>query len=129
MKAVCQQGHKLAQSDHTMFYRNSCRKITILIVYVDDIVLTGDNHEELKRLKKALAIEFEIKDLGPLRYFLGLEVARNRNGISISQIKYVLDLLRETDMLGSKPTNVPINPNHKLRIVQEVHLPIREDIR
>ncbi|XP_022883644.1 uncharacterized protein LOC111400457 [Olea europaea var. sylvestris] len=114
MKVVCQQGYKQAQSDHTMFIRHSGGKITILIVYVDDIVLTGDHYDEMERLKKALATEFEIKDLGPLRYFLGLEVARNRSGITISQRKYVLDLLRETGMLGSKPADVPINLNHKL---------------
>jgi phosphoenolpyruvate carboxylase len=51
------------------------KKIAILIIYVDDIILIGD-HEELVRLKKLLAKEFETKDLSYLRYFLGIEVAR-----------------------------------------------------
>ena len=66
--------------------------MTILIVYVDDIVLTGDDIGEVERLKKVLATEFEVKDLGQMRYFLGMEVAKSRKGISISQRKYVLDL-------------------------------------
>ena len=56
-----------------------------MIVYVDDIILTGDDIEEMSRLKNALAKEFEIKDLGQLRYFLGMEVARSKKGIVISQ--------------------------------------------
>ncbi|RVW25298.1 Retrovirus-related Pol polyprotein from transposon RE1 [Vitis vinifera] len=66
-----------------------------------------------KRLKKVLAIEFEIKYLGQMRYFLGMEVARSRKGISISQRKYVLDLLTETGMLGCKPSDTPIKARKK----------------
>jgi hypothetical protein len=62
---------------------------------VDDIILTGDYEEEMVRLKKLLAKEFEIKDLGYLKYFLGMEVARSRKGIYVSQRKYILDLLKK----------------------------------
>ena len=65
-----------------------------MIVYVDDIILTGDDIEEIERLKKILGKEFEIKDLGQLKYFLGMEVARSKNGILISQKKYTVDLLK-----------------------------------
>ena len=61
---------------------------------MDDIVLTGDDNNEIRRIKDKLATEFEMKDLGNLRYFLGMEIARNRSGISVSQRKYVLDLLK-----------------------------------
>lgn len=62
-----------------MFVRRSTEgKIAILIVYVDDIILTVDDLPEMSRLKKTLFVEFEIKDLGSLRYFLGMEVARSR---------------------------------------------------
>ena len=60
-------------------------KITILIVYVDDIILTRDDKPKMEQLKERLAAEFIIKDLGSLRYFLGMKVARNRSGISVSQ--------------------------------------------
>ena len=68
-------------------------KIAILIVYVDDIILTRDNVTEMDRLKKSLDLEFEIKDLGSLRYFLIMEVARSKRGLVVSQRKYILDLL------------------------------------
>ena len=59
-------------------------------------------------LKKLLTKEFEIKDLGKLKYFLGIEVANLRNNIFISQQKYILDLLKETNMLECKPIDTPI---------------------
>ena len=108
-------GYKQSNADHTMFIKYHNSKITILIVYVDDIVVIGDNHEEMARLKKYLATQFEIKDLGKLRYFLGIEVARSEKGIFLSQRKYVLDLLKETGMLGCKPVDTPIEVNHNLK--------------
>ena len=69
-------GYTQCQANHTLFVKfSSEKKIDVLIVYVDDIILTGDYGDELLRLKKLLAKEFEIKDLGPLSYFLGMEVA------------------------------------------------------
>ena len=65
-------------------------------------------------LKKRLAKEFEIKDLGPLRYFLGMEIARNRSGIFVSQRKYDLDLLKETGLPGCKLGDTPVDPNSRL---------------
>ena len=65
-------------------------------------------------LNKRLTEEFEIKDLGPLRYFLGMEIARNKYGIFVSQRKYVLDLLKEIGLLGCKPTDTPVNCNAKI---------------
>jgi len=103
------------QADHTLFVKHSTgARITVLIVYVDDIVLTGNNEEEIRRLKLLLSKEFEIKDLGLLRFFLGMEVARSSKGISVSQRKYVLDLLKETGMIGCKPVETPMDPNTKL---------------
>jgi len=89
-------------------------KISVLIVYVDDIILTGDDIVEMSRLKQNLAKEFEIKDLGQLKYFLGMEVARSKKGIVVSQRKYILDLLKETGMSGCKPCDTPIEANSKL---------------
>lgn len=61
-----------------------------------------------------LSQKFEIKDLGFLKYFLGMEVARSSQGISVSQRKYALDLLRETGKIGCKPVATPMDPNTKL---------------
>ena len=103
-KVIKHYGYTQSQADHTMFYKHSNEgKVAILIVYVDDIVLTGDDCNELEKLKGKLAEEFEIKDLGALKYFLGMEFARSKEGIFVNQRKYVLDLLDETGMLGCKP--------------------------
>ncbi|RVW94789.1 Retrovirus-related Pol polyprotein from transposon TNT 1-94 [Vitis vinifera] len=103
------------QSDHTLFIKRSHGgKITVLIVYVDDIIVTGNDKEEISRFKTVLSKEFEIKDLGTLRYFLGMEVARSSKGIFVSQRKYTLDLLKETGMLGCKPSNTPMDPFNKI---------------
>ncbi|XP_075498838.1 uncharacterized protein LOC142537165 [Primulina tabacum] len=116
MKFVQRQGFKQAQVDHTLFYKRQSTGITILIVYVDDIVLTGDDKFEMQRIKAELAREFDMKDLGNLRFFLGMEIARNKDSISVSQRKYTLDLLKETGMLGSKPADTPMDANLKLVI-------------
>ncbi|KAL0561519.1 hypothetical protein IC582_001949 [Cucumis melo] len=81
---------------------------------MDDIVLTGDDQIEISQLKQRMGDEFEIKDLGNLKYFLGIEVARYKEGISVSQRKYTLDLLTETDILGCRPADTPIEFNCKL---------------
>ena len=90
-----------------------------MIVYVDDIILSGNDEEELQRLKVRLSQEFEVKDLGSLKYFLGMEVARSRKGIVISQRKYILDLLKETGMLGCKPVDTPMDPYKKIGSVKD----------
>ncbi|RVW26230.1 Retrovirus-related Pol polyprotein from transposon TNT 1-94 [Vitis vinifera] len=114
-KVIKNQGYQQGQSDHTMFFKQSNDgRMTILIIYVNDIILTGDDTGEVERLKKVLATEFEVKDLGQMRYFLGMEVARSRKGISISQRKYVLDLLTETGMLGCKPSDAPIKARNRM---------------
>ena len=83
-------------------------------MYVDDIIVTGNDEKEKNTLKQCLAKEFEIKDLGKLKYFHGIEVAWSKQGIFISQQKYVIDLLRETGMMASKPVATAIKQNHKL---------------
>jgi hypothetical protein len=83
-------------------------------VYVDDIIITGDNVEEIRHLKEHLAREFEVKDLGQLRYFLGIEVSRSPKGIYLSQRKYVLDLLSEIGLSGCRPVATPIEQNQRL---------------
>ncbi|KAG6519635.1 hypothetical protein ZIOFF_023132 [Zingiber officinale] len=96
------------------YYEVKEDRTTILLVYVDDMIVTGDDEVEIQALKSKLTSEFEIKDLGSLRYFLGIEVARSKKGIYVCQRKYVLDLLKETGKLGSRPASIPIEVNHDL---------------
>jgi hypothetical protein len=97
-----------------MFYRHSGRHITILALYVDDIIITGDDTFGMSQLKQKLNKEFEVKDLGQLRYFLGIEIARSPKGIVLLQRKYVLDLLNDMGMLGCRVASTPIEQNHQL---------------
>ena len=114
-KSIIRNGYTQCQTDHTLFVKfSSDKRRAILIVYVDDIILTGDYKEELESLKHYLSKEFEIKDLGNLKYFLGMEIARSKHGIFVSQRKYVLDLLTETGMLGCKPASTPMDSNKKV---------------
>ncbi|CAL8149434.1 unnamed protein product [Prunus armeniaca] len=106
--------HQDSKSDHTLFVKSDGRILTALIVYVDDIVVTGNDTEEQLKLPKYLSQEFEMKDLGDLKYFLKIEVAMSKTGIFMCQRKYVMDLLTETEMLGCKPADTYIEMNHKL---------------
>ncbi|KAF5468706.1 hypothetical protein F2P56_012842 [Juglans regia] len=104
-----------SRKDHTLFVKHSdARGVTSLLVYVDDIIVIGNNEKEKEALKRCLVKEFEIKELGRLKYFLGIEVAHSKEGIFISQQKYVTGLLRETGQLACRPVSTPIEPNHKL---------------
>ena len=83
------------------------------------MVITGNNAKEIDRLRGKLFQEFEMKDLGRLKYFLGIEVLRSKKGIFISQRKYVLDLLAETRMLHCKTVETPMMMNHGLQMIEE----------
>lgn len=83
-------------------------------MYVDDIVITRSDITGISSLKSFLHTQFHTKDLGMLKYFLGVEVNRTKKGIFLSQRKYVLDLLTETGKLKAKPCSVPMIPNSQL---------------
>ncbi|XP_021804165.1 uncharacterized protein LOC110748497, partial [Prunus avium] len=78
------------------------------------MIITGNDKHEISQLQDYLATEFEMKNLGELKYFLGIEVARSQKGIFLSQRKYVLDLLTDIGMLDCKPVDTPIVQNHYL---------------
>jgi len=114
-KVIQQFGMIRSETDHSVFFkRSSLNQVIYLVVYVDDIVITGNDQEGIKDLKQHLFSNFQTKDLGRLRYFLGIEVAQSQEGIAISQRKYVLDILEETGMLDCKPVDTPMDPNVKL---------------
>uniref|UniRef100_A0A5B6ZV70 Integrase catalytic domain-containing protein n=1 Tax=Davidia involucrata TaxID=16924 RepID=A0A5B6ZV70_DAVIN len=113
-KVVVTHGMTRSQADHSVFFKKTSTGIVILVVYVDDIVITGSDKEGIQTLIHHLGLSFLTKDLGKLRYFLGIEVARSKAGISLSQRKYTLDILKETGYLGSKPVATSMDVNLKL---------------
>nr|GFA16775.1 putative ribonuclease H-like domain-containing protein [Tanacetum cinerariifolium] len=78
--AMRKYGFKQSNSDHTLFLKRKGKLITCLIIYVDDMIITGNDEEEMTRLRTNLFKEFEMKDLGKLEYFLGIEVLRYLKG-------------------------------------------------
>ncbi|BBN68012.1 hypothetical protein Prudu_254S000200, partial [Prunus dulcis] len=80
----------------------------ILLIYVDDILLTGNSSRQMGCLIKKLGTLFSMKDLGPLHYFLGVEVQYMNDQMHLSQAKYALDLLKRTNFLDAKPISTPV---------------------
>ncbi|XP_019092330.1 PREDICTED: uncharacterized protein LOC109129142 [Camelina sativa] len=93
-----------------------CRLKTVLniLVYVDDFIVSGNDLSTMQRFKNYLSQCFHMKNLGKLKYFLGIEVVRNNEAIFISQRKHALDIIIETGLLGFKLVSTPIELNHKL---------------
>ena len=78
-------GYKQSDADHTLFIKQKLGKVTALIMYVDDMVVTGNDLSAITTLHRQLATEFELKDLGNLKYFLDIEVRRLAQEISLYQ--------------------------------------------
>ena len=107
-------GFKKSHADHTLLTRITGNSYIALLVYVDDIVIAGNNDGDIEELKKSFAHAFKLRDLGPLKYFLGLEIARTKEGISVYQRKYCLGLLEESGLLACRPSSIPMEPSLKL---------------
>jgi hypothetical protein len=103
-------------SDHdpALFVHTSSRGRTLLL-YVDDMIITGDDAEYIAFVKARLSEQFLMSDLGPLRYFLGIEVSSTSDGIYLSQEKYIQDLLARSCLTDQRPVETPIELNLQLR--------------
>ncbi|CAA7046103.1 unnamed protein product [Microthlaspi erraticum] len=119
-------GFKKSHADHTLFVKNEGGIYVAVLVYVDDIIITSNNDSAVDTLKVNLTEAFRLRDLGPLRYFLGLEIARSVKGISVCQRKYTLELLEEAGLTDCKPSSIPMEPSIKL--VQDSAEPVIDDI-
>jgi hypothetical protein len=111
---LIKEGYTQSTSDYSLFTLTRDNNFTALLVYVDDIILAGNSMAEFDRVKVVLDVAFKIKNLGQLKYFLGLEVAHSKQGITISQRKYCLDMLKDSGFLGSKPASTPLDTSIKL---------------
>lgn len=112
--AIRKAGFKQSMADYSLFTRVHGDSFTAVLIYVDDMIITGNDPAAITTLKKFLDEHFRIKDLGKLKYFLGIEVARSKKGICISQRKYVLDILDDMGLLGAAPASFPMEQNLKL---------------
>ncbi|KAM2607610.1 hypothetical protein TB2_036145 [Malus domestica] len=106
--ALSSLGFLGSQNDHSLFVKQT-PDLVFILVYVDDILVTGPNSQACRDTISQLSALFLIKDLGPLHFFLGIEVKRSSSGIFISQPKYILDLLKRAHMDGAKPCATPLS--------------------
>ena len=111
---ISSAGFVQASSDHSLFVQHSASTFVAALVYVDDILIMGNDDVAIENFKDSLKHAFKLCDLGDAKYFLGFEIARNATGISINQRKYTLELLQVDGYLGCKPVSVPMEPNSKL---------------
>ena len=81
---------------------------------MDDLVIVGSDLDMVEKFKAHLSKCFKMKDLGKLKYFLGIEIARGPEGMFLSQRKYAIDIISEAGLLGCKPVLTPMEQNHKL---------------
>ncbi|KAF5453191.1 hypothetical protein F2P56_028111 [Juglans regia] len=103
------------EADYSLFTKCTPTSFISLFVYVDDIILMSSDTNSSNDVKQFLETKFRIKNLGVLRYFLGMEIGRTQAGIQLCQRKYALDILAETGILAAKPSPLPMEPNIKLK--------------
>ncbi|XP_051228809.1 uncharacterized mitochondrial protein AtMg00810-like [Lolium perenne] len=109
-----QLGFRSTRSDASLFVYNNGATTAYLLLYVDDIILTASSTDLLRQLTERLRAEFALKDLGPLHYFLGIEVVRRTDGFFLHQRKYAHELLDRAGMLNCKPAATPVDTKSKL---------------
>ncbi|KAL2922825.1 Retrovirus-related Pol polyprotein from transposon TNT 1-94 [Bienertia sinuspersici] len=112
--ALKRYGFVQSYSDYSLFTMTSGDIQLSILVYVDDLIISGNNSSAISAFKEYLSSCFHMKDLGLLKYFLGIEVARSNEGIFLCQRKYTLDIIAETGLLGARPATFPIEQNHTL---------------
>ncbi|RVX02453.1 Retrovirus-related Pol polyprotein from transposon RE2 [Vitis vinifera] len=107
-------GYVQSRADYSLFTRIQGKSFTTLLIYVNDILITRNDSVSISIIKKFLHSQFRHKDLGDLKYFLGIEVSSSKNGIFISQRKYALEIIKNAGLLGATPIDTPMKQGLKL---------------
>lgn len=109
-------GFKNSVADASLFILRSGSQFIYILVYVDDIIITGTSKVEITRVTNLLASRFSLKELGELSYFLGMEATRTPAGLHLTQTKYMVDLLRRAKMDNAKPVATPMSSSQSLTL-------------
>ena len=115
-------GFVVSLANSSLFVYHLGSTILYLLLYVDDIIITGNASKQIAYLISALRATFDLKDLGPLNYFLGIQITPTKYGLTLSQTKYASDVLHHFNMHNSKPTKTPcclatkLTPDSSLRL-------------
>ncbi|XP_019090009.1 PREDICTED: uncharacterized protein LOC109128318 [Camelina sativa] len=109
-------GFDTCHGDHTLFVKEENGQFLVVLVYVDDILIAITDSTMASALRDQPRSVFQLRDLGPPKYFLGIEIARNEEGICLTQRKYVLDLLETTCFSDCKPYPVPMKQDQQMSL-------------
>ncbi|MCH87512.1 LTR retrotransposon like protein, partial [Trifolium medium] len=112
--ALKRYGFEQSYADYSLFTLHKGSIQVNVLIYVDDLIISGNNNTAIQTFKQYLNTCFHMKDLGTLKYFLGIEVARSPTGLFLCQRKYALDIISEAGLLGAKPAGFPLEQNHQL---------------
>lgn len=109
-------GFKKSLADESLFVQHLGTSFVYMLIYVDDIIITGTSMAAITRVIDLLAAKFSLKDLGELSYFLGMEATRTSDGLHLTQMKYIIDLLRKTKISDAKPVATPMSSGQVLTL-------------
>ena len=115
-------GFVASLADSSLFVYHAGSTVLCLLLYVDDIIIIGSAPTQIAYLISTLSATFDLKDLGPLNYFLGIQITPTKYGLTLSQTKYASDVLHRFNMHNSKPTKTPcclatkLTPDSSLRL-------------
>uniref|UniRef100_A0A3Q7H8A5 Reverse transcriptase Ty1/copia-type domain-containing protein n=1 Tax=Solanum lycopersicum TaxID=4081 RepID=A0A3Q7H8A5_SOLLC len=115
-------GFVKTKSDASLLVRHGAGDTLFVLVYVDDIIITGSNTLSVNQVITSLASKFSIKDLGNLHYFLGVEVIRSSNSLILTQTNYVNEILNDELMTDCKSVNTPMSASELLTLSDGIHL-------
>ena len=113
---LLESGFSRCHSDNTVYTKKVGKSLIIIVLYVDDLILTGSDPNLTNHVKSSLKNKFEMTDIGHLHYFLGLQVLQSKEGISLSESKYACDLLHHFHMEDCKPAPSPFHYRAKLLV-------------
>ena len=118
-----------SKADTSLFYYNRGKHNMFVLVYVDDIIITSSSQEATEALLKDLQLEFALKDLGDLHYFLGIEVKKTPDGLVLSQERYAANILIRSGMDKCKTIDTPLSSTEKLSLVDREKLGTEDSTR
>ena len=111
-------GFSQSKADHSLFFLNTKSDTIYLLLYVDDMLLTGSSPYGVQRVVDQLNQKFSLKDLGEVKHFLGIEVSKTTQGLHLSQAGYISELLKKVKMTEAKPFPTPMVSDSKLSKVE-----------
>lgn len=115
-RALVSLGFRGSKTDPSLFIYSSGGTLLYMLVYVDDIILTGNNPIAIDNIVNRLSTTFAVQDMGPLSYFLGIEVTKQGPDLILSQRKYILEILQKAGLSHAKPVDTPITTTANLAL-------------